>query len=375
MRLRGLRVENVRCIQHFEIDFSLPESSRPWTVLLGENGTGKSTLLRCVALATAGSDALAELFRQPGEWVRNGSTAASIESEFVTSTGELARVRLEWTKKDSIAKTLKNNDKNLRQIDEALATNDRNCFVAAYGSSRRLPGKDSSKLSRSDVYEHRRAQAVSTLFSRDAVLRPIDAWAMDIEYRRGASGLEVVKALLNALLPNVTFSHIDRERRELVFDTADGPVALDNLSDGYQNMVGWIGDFLFRLTETMPSSDSPLADGGLLLLDEVDLHLHPVWQRQLLKFLGDRLSHFQFFVTTHSPFTAHQAPPGALHVIEHDASGQQTVRQDQGRSTFAPHRAAATALAQPSDRRIAEVRVAEGRVPISQESRGSRCSG
>jgi predicted ATP-binding protein involved in virulence len=95
-------------------------------------------------------------------------------------------------------------------------------------------------------------------------------------------------------------------------------------------MVAWIGDFLFRLTETVPPSDNPLVNGGLLLLDEVDLHLHPVWQRQLLKFLGDRLSHFQFFVTTHSPFTAHQAPPGALHIIEQDASGQQHLRQYEG---------------------------------------------
>lgn len=330
MPLRRLHVENVRCIESVDVDFSLLDSGRPWTVLLGENGTGKSTLLRCVALAMAGSDALAELFRDPAGWVRNGKTASSIEIEFTTGKGELGRSRLEWTNADSISKVLRNNDKNLGDIDEALAHTDRNYFVAAYGSSRRLPAKDSPNLSRGEVYSTRRAQAVATLFSRDAVLRPVDAWAMDVEYRRGGGGLDMIKSSFNALLPNVTFSRIDRERREMIFDTPDGPVALESLSDGYQNMAGWIGDLLFRLTETFPNYDNPLDVGGIVLLDEVDLHLHPVWQRQLLKYLSDRLANFQFVVTTHSPFTAHQSPPNALHIIERAVGAQAEVRQYQG---------------------------------------------
>jgi predicted ATP-binding protein involved in virulence len=330
MPLQRLRVENVRSIQHVDIDFSAAGGWRHWTVLLGENGTGKSTLLRCIALAMAGSDALAELFRDPPSWVRNGQTTSSVEVEFATRKGESRHTRLEWTSTDSISKVLRSNAENLRDIDDALAHADRNYFVAGYGSSRRLPSKDSPTLSRGEVFSTRRGQSVATLFSRDAALRPVEAWAMDLEYRRGGGGLELVKTSFDALLPGITFSRIDRDRRELIFDTPDGLVALDDLSDGYQNMAGWIGDFLFRLTETFSNYDNPLAVGGILLLDEVDLHLHPVWQRHLLKFLSDRMPEFQFVVTTHSPFTAHQSPPNALHIVQRDADGQQEVRQYQG---------------------------------------------
>lgn len=330
MPLRRLHVENVRSIETIDVDFSQSDSWRRWTVLLGENGTGKSTLLRCLALGMAGSDSLPELFRDPAGWVRNGQTASSIEIEFTTGKGELRRSRLAWTKTDSISKVLRNNEKSLADVDEALARTDRNHFLAAYGSSRRLPAKDSPNLSRSEVYSTPQAQAVATLFSRDAGLRPVDAWAMDLEYRRGVGGLDMIRSSFNALLPNVSFSRIDRERREMIFNTPDGPVALENLSDGYQNMAGWIGDLLFRLTETFPNYDNPLDVGGIVLVDEVDLHLHPVWQRQLLKFLSDRLANFQFVVTTHSPFTAHQSPPGALHVIERTEGSKAEVRQYQG---------------------------------------------
>jgi predicted ATP-binding protein involved in virulence len=327
MPLRRLAVRNVRSLREIDIDFSRGEDWRHWTVLLGENGTGKSTLLRCIALAMAGSDAIAELFRDPPTWVRNGEEKASIEAEFTTKDGELRQARLEWQVTDSISTVLRRNGENLDQLDRAVAKAARNYFVAAYGSSRRLPAKDSPTLSRGEVFSTRRAQAMATLFSRDAALRPVEAWAMDLEYQRGGRGLDLVRSALNTLLPGVEFAEIDKQRRQLMFHTPDGDVPLEHLSDGYQNMAGWIGDFLFRMTETFADFEQPLDVGGILLLDEVDLHLHPVWQRQLLKFLTERLPNFQFVVTTHSPFTAHQSPPDALHIVERGADQQQRMRQ------------------------------------------------
>jgi len=329
MPLRRLVIENVRSIQHIDIDFSSGDDGRKWTVLLGENGTGKTTVLRCAALVLSGSDALAELLKEPASWVRNGAKSASMSVDFTTKDGEPRRAALEWSVEDSLSAVLRKNETNLKELDAAVAHAQRNYFVAAYGSSRRLPAKDSPNFSRGEVFSTARAQAVSTLFSRDAALRPLDAWAMDLEYRR-KEGLAIVREALNALLPGVSFSHIDRERRELLFDTSDGPVPLDRLSDGYQNMAAWVGDFLFRLTETFADYQKPLDVGGVLLIDEVDLHLHPVWQRHLLKFLGDKLVNFQFFVTTHSPFTAHQSPEGALHIVQRSSSGAPEVRPYEG---------------------------------------------
>jgi len=69
------------------------------------------------------------------------------------------------------------------------------------------------------------------------VLNPLDTWAMDMEYRHGKAGIEVVRHALVDLLPGVTLSRIDRETRELLFSTPDGELPLDQLSDGYQHMA------------------------------------------------------------------------------------------------------------------------------------------
>jgi hypothetical protein len=139
---------------------------------------------------------------------------------------------------------------------------------------------------------------------------------MDLDYRMQETGIEMIRSALGELLPGVTFLRIDRQNRQLLFDTPDGVVPLQQLSDGYQNMASWTGDLLFRITETFGNYRRPLAARGLLLLDEIDLHLHPVWQRELLLFLDRKLPNLQILATTHSPFTAQQASPGALHVLE-----------------------------------------------------------
>jgi hypothetical protein len=110
----------------------------------------------------------------------------------------------------------------------------------------------------------------------------------------------------------------------LLFQTPDGVVPLQQLSDGYQNIASWIGDLLFRITETFKNYQRPLEARGILLLDEIDLHLHPIWQRQLLLFLDRKLPNFQILATTHSPFTAQQAAPGSLHVLERPPAGKGT---------------------------------------------------
>jgi hypothetical protein len=72
---------------------------------------------------------------------------------------------------------------------------------------------------------------------------------------------------------------------------------------------------LFRVTDTFEDYKDPLSARGVLIVDEIDLHLHPVWQRKLRNFLNDMFPNFQFILTTHSPLTAQQANAGELFVM------------------------------------------------------------
>ena len=160
-----------------------------------------------------------------------------------------------------------------------------------------------------------RAQRVATMFAPDATLNPLDSWAMDLDYRR-RDGAKIVRQALNDLLPNVKFKGIDKENRRLLFQTPDGEVPLDQLGEGYQNVASWCGDLLYRITESFGDYQKPLEARGLLLIDELSLHLHPAWQRQLVGFLSSKLPNFQIITTTHSPLTIHPASNGELFMLQ-----------------------------------------------------------
>ncbi|MEE8304720.1 MAG: AAA family ATPase, partial [Candidatus Tectomicrobia bacterium] len=155
-------------------------------------------------------------------------------------------------------------------------------------------------------------------FDPDALLNPLESWAMDLDYVHNRTGIRTVRHVLSQFLPQVTFHRIDKKNGRLLFKTPDGIVPLQALSDGYQNIAAWVGDLLYRITEVFEDYRDPLNARGLLLIDEVDLHLHPNWQRELLAFLGRHLPNFQCIVTTHSPMTAQQAGQGHLHYLRRE---------------------------------------------------------
>ena len=319
MFLKRIELTDVRSIEHLEISFdSGDKSPRKWTLLLGENGAGKSSVLRAVGLVVAGSEALPELLVRPDAWIRLGRNECSIEADLVTADGEERTIALRWTRGQHIRDLFERNKETLDRLDAALRHATRNYFAVGYGATRRLAGNRSAGSVR-EAFSHPRARNVATLFSNDAVLNPLDTWAMDLDYRRTEAGLDIVRGTLSDLLPGVSLSRIDRENRELLFDTLDGELPLDQLSEGYQNMAGWCGDLLFRITETYGDYKKPLSARGVLLLDEIDLHLHPTWQRVLRQFLDEKLPNFQILATTHSPLTAQQADEGELYFLRRSA--------------------------------------------------------
>ena len=322
MFLHQLTLENIRSIPGASFDFTSPENGgvRRWTCLLGENGTGKSTVMRAAALVLAGSDALPELLGEPGRWVRNGKRSGKITARISNQQGELRDLTLELRAGDKLTDVLKRNEAGLCPLDEALSHTMRNYFTVAYGVGRRLPGPGAEKFR--SPSQQPRAASMATLFPGDAVLRSVESWAMDLHYRRGTAGLEVVRRAMNSLLPGIKFAGIDKEARALMFQTPDGKVPLAQLSDGFQNVIGWFGDMLFRITEVFQDHRHPLNSRGLLLLDEADLHLHPVWQRKIAEYLQKLLPNFQFLITTHSPLTAQQCGEGELYMLKRDAKNQ-----------------------------------------------------
>jgi hypothetical protein len=270
--------------------------------------------LKAIALVTAGSDALGELIGRPDQWIRNGSGGCEIRAVITTAEGEERELTLVMERGNNLRDIFSHNAETLSRIDRAIAHADRNYFVIALGSARRMA--DGSRYrTPENFYETRRANNVATLFNLDANLTSLENWAVDLDYRDDQKARDVIQTVLHAFMPDVHYDGIDRRSRQLLFNTPDGIVPLDGLSEGYQNIATWVGDVVYRITTQFPDYKRPLIARGLLLIDEFDLHLDHPWQRMLLDFFRNELPNFQIIATTHSPLTARLAAPGELFAL------------------------------------------------------------
>jgi predicted ATP-binding protein involved in virulence len=328
MYLLRLEIENVRAIRSMIVDFRASAASsegRKWTVLLGENGCGKSTILKSIGLVLAGSEALSDLIGEPSQWVRVGEERAKLVATICTATGEERTVSLIINRNDRRDVVIRNNSESLRALDDAIGHADRNYFIAGYGAFRRPPSNSEySSPTRSRRRRGRSAQ-LATLFSSDYELVGLEDWALTLDYARGSAGLTVISHALEQLLPGMQFAGIDKSIRSVMMETVDGKIPLAQLSEGYQAMAAWAGDLLFCMTETFKDRNDPLAARGVLLIDEMDLHLHPVWKRSLIDFLNSAFPNLQFIATTHSPLSIQQCREGELFVVRRNETSAPTL--------------------------------------------------
>jgi hypothetical protein len=150
--------------------------------------------------------------------------------------------------------------------------------------------------------------------------------------------LEAVKAALVKLLPNVSSTAAiklhgpatpgnKKQKTGVQVVTPYGEVPLAALSLGYQTMTAWAVDLAWRLYQSFPDSDEPLSRPAIVLVDELDLHLHPRWQRQLRTHISDAFPNVQFIATAHSPLLAQDYLDANLAVVR-EVNGQAIIDDD-----------------------------------------------
>jgi predicted ATP-dependent endonuclease of OLD family len=317
MFLKKIILKNFKGFDDLELSFEGEMGKvRKQTLLLGQNGTGKSNVLKAIAIITSGGEAILDLLSNPDDWVKQGTKEAVISATLVTKMKEernvLFRIPIGATRQD----LLKLNDDSLMELDKALIRTSRNYFVAGYGASRRHNSNAEFSSSKERFKISDRVASIYTLFNSDAQLNSLSSWAMNLDYRSGGTEINVIKNTLNYFLEGFKYHSIDKKNRTILFSEGKNLLKLESLSDGYQNMAAWVGDLLFRLTEIFNDYKSPLKARGVLLIDEIDLHLHPRWQRKLLDFINTKLPNMQVIATTHSPLTAQQASEGELFALK-----------------------------------------------------------
>lgn len=150
----------------------------------------------------------------------------------------------------------------------------------------------------------------SSLFDEQAALLNAEKWLIDAEYlslkgeQKHQKRYELVKSTLQKLLKEeVSGFEIKTENNvaKVYFKTPYGGVRLHELSLGYKTLIAWVTDLASGLIDSYFISENPLAEPAICLVDEIDLHMHPQMQRNVMKFLRETFPKTQFICTAHSP--------------------------------------------------------------------------
>lgn len=346
MYLKKIRLQNIKCFEDVTLEFPHTDGDYSgWNVILGENGLGKSTLVRAVAELVIQLHDGSRLYDD--EWVAQSADEGEVIARFVETTFDDPELRGAGSERVPLrtgsSKALALNaeiDRRRMEWDSttrrAKKTNTPGWLVCGYGPFRRLDWQ-------SPAFQLRPSEVpFITLLHVDAGIAEPISWLKSIYARsldKKVAGSDVFRQslplfekLINQLLPgNVHIKDISTER--VLFETAEG-VELEaiRLSDGFRSFLALVLDLLMHVYNAMSrflhyvaedketGAISILAE-GIVLIDEADAHLHPSWQRELGERLRQVFPKIQFIVTTHSPFIAQEATDGGLFVLRRNEKG------------------------------------------------------
>lgn len=366
MYLRKLHIQHMKRIADLELDFEHEGKPRMWTVLIGENGTAKTTILQSIALAAAGGRQVNTLARPIVKHLRDRRSDAEmrVDARFAFTPQSMAApevhpraermegfellsgLRLESGSTSIIAYTMYvAGEESFAPdvLDDARGAHTRLWFVAGYGISRNLPDStftptlDLPSIERMQpLFEPRAALASSSFANHFLKKDALEGKAP------GATSLLYAKRLNEAirlggadLLPDIlklelrgqggaksAAALIDSDRFYQRMGTTELPVAGVALSHGYQSTLAWIADLIGHVLLEAENDVSTTEMEGLVLIDEIDLYLHPAWQATFISALRRVFPKMQFIVTTHSPVVlAEMAPHEIVRLIVDPQTG------------------------------------------------------
>jgi hypothetical protein len=199
----------------------------------------------------------------------------------------------------------------------AFTSTGKGWFAVGYGAFRRLTRK--SQIIVPSLESQARYTNFLTQFSEDEPLSAFERWMVYLDYRIAKIGdkdaqrqKDIGISAINALLPDGTrFDSVTAEGR-ILFDIGGSKVPTIGLSDGYRSVLALSGDLVWRLIQSFPDTTDPLREEGVVLIDELDIHLHPIWQRDIAQLLQEQFPNLQFIVATHSPLIASGAGENSL---------------------------------------------------------------
>lgn len=291
MRIKKITLDNIRCFEHLEIDLTSNVNLKNWTIILGDNGVGKTTILRSIAIGlceqTGASGLLEEM---EGEWIRRGKNSASIKIDIepYPEYNDEAYIITSFKKAENI------DEIEVEQKISPVNPNDfswNDLFVCGYGATRRPYGAKSYS-------EYTVTDSVYSIIS-DVLLQNPELSVRRMTSTGVVSEREIFSRVEKVLMLDEEAITMDKNGIKISGFWGE-KMPLGALGDGFQATVAWLLDLygwevLFK--DTIDDSEIK----GIVLIDEIEQHLHPKWKKRIIGLLSEQFNNLQFIATTHSP--------------------------------------------------------------------------
>ncbi|MGI8640561.1 MAG: AAA family ATPase [Pyrinomonadaceae bacterium] len=359
MYIQKAEIKNIRSIINFEIEFKNPAG---WHVLIGDNGAGKSTIVRSMALALV-EKAASGLRANWEDWIRKNNQVGTIKlnvqrdldldkcRHYAIAPGDLGHLPNAETLKDLVYEIYLR--KNSTEVNEILGDKkdylsgittrklfdfpdvyyswsvNSGFFSVAFGPYRRFEGgnEEWEKIFKNPSYANLAAHL--SVFDESVALTEPISWLKELNYKwleknkESQHTLENLKRLINSedFLPHNT--QLESVSSDGVFfkDGNNTIILVNQMSDGYRSILSMTFELIRQLVRVYGSElvfknikkgemfiDLP----GVVLVDEIDAHLHPTWQTRIGQWFLKCFPKLQFIVTTHSPLVCRAAENGSI---------------------------------------------------------------
>ncbi len=335
MRIRELTLRNYRVY----VDPPSFKFANRFTVVAGINGRGKTALLDglaflCSRLLPHVSTARSGYRRINPSDVHIGTRSAELGMS-VNCAGIPIEYKVIYDKRNRKNETTKLPAAVKREArkayGDASSTHDAAPLAVYYTTDRagyRMPKKLPIAMPRGQAAAYSGALFNRTVNFRDFMARYRSSVTVERTERRnnpdylGDRAVAAISGALTTFLGGFENLRVEEEPLRLLVDKNGETLDLSQLSDGERSFLAMTCDLGRRLALANPQLDDPLLGAGVVLIDELELHLHPKWQREVREKLSRTFPNIQFIATTHSPFVIQALQPGELINLDPDEFGE-----------------------------------------------------
>ncbi|KOR33832.1 hypothetical protein AM228_27485 [Planktothricoides sp. SR001] len=347
MKINRIILENFKCFENEEF-----ELSAPYTLIIGANGKGKTAILDAIAV---GISALLSEVSEPDslrslkdrdvrlKLYKKGRNI-DIQPQYpasVSCEGIFAEQEINWTQSLADTGNKPRTDKTIKTLSQNLnkmISNGQNSLlplIVYYGTDRLwIPNQNQTKENQDEnnSVKESRTKGYENCFRPGSNITWLTDWLRKEEKEALESGkrsdaLEVVTSAVAKCMEDEDWQTItyDLNKSEVLAEAKDGRLLpLGVLSDGVRNMLAMVADMAYRAAMLNPhlGKDAAKETPGIVLIDEIDLHLHPSWQRGVVEALHRTFPNIQFIATTHSPFIIQSLRLGDLINLDNEKNLQ-----------------------------------------------------